>query len=131
MKIKATTGRPRNRRAGPNEDDICKTFMQMVDMHVLAGRLEHFDVFHINNGERSGGFLARTRAGARAKAMGQRKGVADYVLFGKHYLEIKSATGRSEPEQKEFAAWCGRRGLTYKICKDAGEALDYVLALNS
>jgi|SRR6186713_1441382 len=113
----------------PSEDDICKEFTNMVNAYVQVGLLQEYDVFHVNNGEHSGGRIARAIAGARARAMGQRKGVADYILFGKHYMEIKTQTGRQSDDQKAFEKWCAKRGLTYRLCRTAQEAMDYVLQL--
>lgn len=108
----------------PTEDQICKAFAAMVQMRVNTGELHHFDVIHVNNGERG-----NPVAGRRAKEMGQKRGAADYLVCGRHWLEAKTARGEQGPEQKEFEAYCKRIGARYHVFRDAEEGLRLVLEI--
>jgi hypothetical protein len=114
-------------RLTPTEDQICKTFAAMVQMHVNVGALHHFDVYHINNGEHSGATAGR--ANRRANELGQKRGVADYCVCGRHYLEAKSKKGVQTQEQKEFEAYCKSIGARYHVFRDAEEGLWLVLEI--
>lgn len=60
----------------------------------------------------------------KAKAMGLKPGWPDLqFLFPDgvtRYIELKSATGRLQPEQVEFAARCARHGI-HAVCRSVEE----------
>lgn len=116
-------------RLNQTEDQLCKAFAKYVQYRVNTGELDHFDVIHINNGERGGNELSRTIAGRRAKEMGQKTGVADYLVCGRHFLEAKAKGKYQEPEQKEFEAYCKSIGARYHVFRDAEEGLRLVLEI--
>ena len=67
---------------------------------------------------------------AKFKAMGTRKGFPDLILLlpnheGYHYLaiELKTKTGRQEPEQKEFERLMNSHGGKYVVIRDT---LDFI-----
>ena len=70
--------------------------------------------FAVPNGE-----YRSKRTGARLKAMGVRRGVADlaFTLPGGRaaYLELKSPTGRPSQEQREFRADAEAAGALYAV----------------
>lgn len=90
--------------------------------------------FRANFPDIEGLFFAVPNGGARnawtAKLMqdeGVRKGVADLVLllprcgFGALCIEMKSAKGRLQPEQKRFWELCQEWNIKYCVCRSFGE----------
>lgn len=61
--------------------------------------------------------------GARLKAEGMVKGVADLILlvprhgYGCLCVEVKSPGGKQEPEQKEWQKACEAAGNLYVVCR--------------
>lgn len=95
--------------------------MSEMDLHIFTAnllRLSSADgvlYFHVPNGE-----YRSKRTGARLKAMGVLRGVADFAIvlppFGQAaYLELKSTIGRQSPEQKAFEAACKASGAFYAL----------------
>ncbi|MBN9434014.1 MAG: VRR-NUC domain-containing protein [Bosea sp.] len=101
------------------EHDLHKAVVQLLKFTARPGLIW----FHVPNGE-----LRDTRTGNRLKAMGVRPGVADFCLTlpgGRAaFLELKSAKGRSSPEQKAFAASCDEAGALYAVAKSLSEATE-------
>lgn len=70
--------------------------------------------------------------GARLKAEGMVKGVADLILlvprngFGALCLETKTRTGRQEPEQKEWQAAAEAAGNKYVVIRSAEEGMQVI-----
>lgn len=70
--------------------------------------------------------------GARLKAEGMVKGVADLILlvprqgYGCLCVETKTATGRQEPEQKEWQKAVEAAGNKYVVCRSAEEFMQVV-----
>lgn len=88
---------------------------------------------HLNSGEHAGGdAAARARAGARAKRMGAKKGVLDFVFgfkpFGSGgttgWLEIKIPPNGLTPEQEKFMQDCDDLGLPNGVARTFDEAID-------
>ncbi len=82
--------------------------------------------YHVPNGE-----YRSPKTGARLKAMGVQRGVADLCLliprgpfqYGMAcFLELKAAKGRQTPEQRAFMDAVVRGGARYAIAKSPEEA---------
>jgi hypothetical protein len=109
------------------ERQICEEFISQIDQLVALNQLSRFDVLHINNGEHSGTQRQCMRANAKANRMGQRKGVADYLVFGRHFLEAKTKRGILSEDQRAFRAWCEARGIEYRVFRSVREGVDLVI----
>jgi len=75
--------------------------------------------FHaIENEEKSGSAIR----GARSRAAGKKKGVADTFLpvkrvgFDGLYIELKTTTGKASKEQIEFGEFVQQQGFCFCIC---------------
>lgn len=67
------------------------------------------------------------------KGMGYTKGQADLIVGknGKFWaLELKTATGRQSPEQREFQAMCQEKGLDYKVIRGIQEIEQFIQGVN-
>lgn len=70
--------------------------------------------------------------GARLKAEGMVKGVADLILlvprngYGALCLETKTATGKQEPEQKEWQKAAEAAGNKYVVYRSAEEGMQII-----
>lgn len=67
------------------------------------------------------------------KGMGYTKGQADLIVGknGKFWaLELKTATGRQSPEQREFQAMCAEKGLDYKVIRGIQEIEQFIQGVN-
>lgn len=73
------------------------------------------------------------RYGADRKARGVKKGIGDFLIIAPGpnvlFIEVKTATGRMTPEQREFAeamhavqAWC----VLCRSVEEVGRALDFI-----
>ncbi len=64
------------------------------------------------------------------KAMGVKPGIGDILIGGWRtliWIELKSKTGRLEPEQKDWRDWCNSVGIPWFLCRsidDVVEALE-------
>lgn len=76
-------------------------------------------LFHVPNGG-----LRTALAGAQMKALGVKPGVPDLILpVGRGLaIEMKSATGSTTPEQKEWLAHFEAQGWTVAIARSAQDA---------
>ncbi|MCX5581467.1 VRR-NUC domain-containing protein [Kaistia terrae] len=112
-----------------SEESIQRAVIQHLKLTAAPGVV----YFHCPNGE------ARSKAtGARLKAMGVRRGVADICLVlpsGRSaFLELKSAKGRPSDEQKAFAADVSKSGALYAVAASIDQALQILIewgALNA
>jgi hypothetical protein len=79
--------------------------------------------FHVPNGE-----VREARTGAKLKAMGTRRGVADLVFIRPGapplFLELKDRVGRQSVSQTEFQAAAERAGASYVVTHSLDGALD-------
>ncbi len=79
--------------------------------------------FHVPNGE-----VRDPRTGAKLKAMGTRRGVADLVFIRPGapllFLELKDRVGRQSAAQIEFQAAAERAGAQYEVAHSLDDALD-------
>lgn len=101
-----------------SEEAIQRAVIQHLKLMATPGVV----YFHCPNGE------ARSKAtGARLKAMGVRRGVADLCIVlpsGRSaFLELKSAKGRQSDDQKVFAADVSKTDALYAIASSIDEAL--------
>ena len=84
-------------------------------------------LLHIPNG----GSRNRIEA-AKLKKMGVKAGVPDLLLpypaggFGGLWLELKTATGRATPEQREWIEYLRSVGYAAYVCHGAGEAINAI-----
>jgi len=106
------------------EDGLCISTMQALEYT----KINHWDIFHIDNGQRSGNRTQRIIAGSLAKKMGVKAGVADY---GYHYdgnkigyIEMKAEKGVQQPNQKEFQVYCIEKNIPYNVCRTVDEVLN-------
>ena len=111
--IQRATPRP------PKELALHKYTAQLLRLKAATGVL----FFHVPNGE------ARSAAtGAKLKAMGVRRGVADFSITlpgGRSaYLELKRPGGRASPEQKQFRADAEAAGALYAIAETPEQVQD-------
>ena len=105
--------------------------MSELDLQKFTASLLRFNAargviwFHPANGE-----SRSARTGAKLKAMGVRKGVADMVIVlpGGHvcFLELKTPKGSTKPEQRAFRDDCERIGAPYAIARTSAE-VEHVL----
>lgn len=104
---RAPTERAPARRNDPRlEDEIRRTIVGVLELH-------GFVVLDFEQGYRADG---TTRV---------RKGLADLYVMGfgaSAWIEVKSATGRQRPEQKDFEADCERGGVPYMLWRHEDEA---------
>ena len=66
---------------------------------------------------------------AHHKGMGYTKGQSDLIVGknGKFWaLELKTATGRQSPEQREFQAKCQENGLDYRVIRGIQEIEEFI-----
>jgi hypothetical protein len=79
--------------------------------------------FHVPNGE-----MRDPRTGAKLKAMGTRRGVADLVFIRPGapvlFLELKDRVGRQSATQIEFQAAVERAGAQYAVAHSLDGALE-------
>ena len=121
------------------EEAICKDFMRLVESYTAA-HPELRWLMHIPNGGR------RTKAEAGIlKAMGVRRGVADYLLpsaqfcvtmaptsgIGRHYhglwIEMKAPGGKLTDEQLQFQMDMLNAGYAHAVHSDPLTAMSDVL----
>jgi hypothetical protein len=116
----------------PTEEEECITFVQWL-------RLKGIPHHHVANESRSSSRNAMIR-GAKLKRMGQSKGVWDYEVFVPVYggdekiirykelrIEMKRiVNGRVSEEQKMWGDIYEKSGIPCRVCKGAGEAIDFV-----
>lgn len=65
--------------------------------------------------------------GTLQSAMGRINGAPDYIFMwgnGCGFIEMKSATGKMQPNQKIFKAWCEQNNVAYEICRSSEEAVN-------
>lgn len=80
-------------------------------------------LFHVPNGGQRSSF-----AGAQMKALGARRGVPDLLMpfstleYNGLIIEMKSATGSTSKEQKEWLAHFDHQGWAVHIARSAEEA---------
>ncbi len=82
--------------------------------------------FHCPNGE-----YRSPRTGARLKAMGVRRGVADIVIIVKgvvHFLELKNGAGRQSADQLAFETDAVLAGARYMVARSP-EAVRNILEI--
>lgn len=76
--------------------------------YLKAVLTDQHDVTAIPNG------CIRTEGGRAGNAVpGLLKGVPDLLIFGQgcgYFMEVKSATGKLSPHQREFSMWCSAGG---------------------
>jgi len=84
---------------------------------------------HVPNGGRRD-----AATGARLKREGVKAGVADFVIFMSGgtcaMIELKTASGRLSPAQKDWQDWAGQHGLPYAVCRSLDEVIDVLKAWN-
>lgn len=116
------------------EDEICKQFIQALQYY----NLDEFDVFHINNGIRTGTKLQRIREGVRCKLMGVIKGIADYEFHYTNslgntnhgYIEFKTPQAYRKKHnglsifQKRFKKYCDNRQIPHHVVDSAESGLN-------
>lgn len=116
----------------PLEDDECIIFANWL-------RVNNIPHAHIANESRSGSRSAMIR-GAKLKRMGQSRGVWDYEIFVPVYgvdktiddyqlikIEMKRKKGGTlSPEQITWGEIYKTAGIPHKVCKGAGEAIEFV-----
>lgn len=76
-----------------------------------------------NGGQRS------AFTGAQMKALGTKRGFPDLVLprrGGGLAIEMKSATGRTSPEQDGWLDWLAQCGWTVVVCRSAEDAREAI-----
>lgn len=116
----------------PLEYDECVTFSQWLKVNGIPHH-------HSANESQSGGKNAVIR-GAKLKRIGQSRGYWDYDI----YLPIRGVTGEIDSyelikiemkrkkggtvskEQKEWGEIYEKAGIKCKVCKGAGEAIDFI-----
>lgn len=72
------------------------------------------------------------RTGRRNKDRGVIAGLADFELLHRGrttYLELKTATGRQSPAQKEFEKRAIRAGGSYRVARSVPEAIEILIEL--
>ena len=129
--------RAKDFRPHQSEDSIqmsCVSWFRVA--HPELARLLHHSA---NEGKRTTRIVhthAGTRVvcsgGARLKAMGMQTGFPDLFLAvprrGMHglFIEMKSATGRLEPSQREMLALLSEQGYATAVCRSLDDFQDVV-----
>ena len=122
-------GTPGRKRAAP-EDALQRDTAEWVVLHQAAHPVLCW-MFHAPNG----GKRPRGEAG-KLRAMGVRPGVPDWMLpfpspAGRWMglaIELKSATGRTTPEQEAWLAQCKQAGWLTAVCRGLDGFADVVKA---
>lgn len=123
-------------RLGPEEQE-CLIFANELRQLSIEGRLRAVWT-HVPNeiGGSSKDKRSRNLAGIRytiAKSMGMVPGAADYMFLacdGSYCLEMKSASGKQQPNQKKFQKWCEHCDVPYALAYSAREAIEQLRAWN-
>ena len=110
-------------KPSPKEYELQRFVVECLRFYATKGLI----FYHCPNGE------ARSkRTGARLKAMGVRPGVGDICIVlpggSAAFLELKTAKGRSSPEQRIFRADCQAIGARYDIAASPEQAVDVLLS---
>jgi hypothetical protein len=91
------------KNAYSSEAELCKAFATLLTYLEKEKMLQMQTWFHVPNGQQG-----NKKAGGLDKAMGARRGVADYCMVSNshkaHFMEAKHNKGRQSKEQTEFQA---------------------------
>lgn len=110
------------RRARP-EDALQKAVVQMLKLCLVPGTYWH--------AVPNGGLRSKLEA-AIMVGLGVRAGAPDLVVYGPdaraHFMELKSASGRLSPEQREVRDWAIAHGLPHAVIRSLDDARDFLAA---
>lgn len=109
FKAKYMSEKPKRKHGHPEEDiqTACVQWFRLAFPHYLC--------FAVGNGG-SRNFLEAVNL----KRSGVLSGVSDLIIIANRavlFVEMKTKTGRQQPNQKKFQADVERLGFEYKICR--------------